>query len=72
MVLVHKPLPESATHIPISFVCAPGIKLAEAKVLVNSLVLPFARNKDMCVFLFLRGWPLTAYAPCTLVAEGVG
>lgn len=53
MALVHKPLSESAMPIPISFVYAPGIKFAEAKVLVTSLVLPFARNKDMVDFLFL-------------------
>lgn len=60
-VLVHKPLPESAIPIPISFVYVSGIKFAQPKVLVNFPVLPFARNKDMCDFLFLCGWTLTVH-----------
>lgn len=72
---VHKPLPENAMPIPVSFVYIPGIKFAEAKVLGHSLVLPFARNKDMYGFLFLHGWALKyiwVHAPCILVGEGLG
>lgn len=66
MVLVHK-LPESAMFIPISFVYILRVKFSEAKVLINSLVLPFARNKDMFNFLFLHGWDLTLHlASCML------
>lgn len=66
-VLVHKPLPESAIPIPISFVYVSGIKFAQAKALVNFPVLLFARNKDRCDFLFLCGWTFTVHlGSCTL------
>lgn len=53
--------------IQIYFVCVSGIKFAEAKVLVNSLVLPFAISKDMYDFLFFRRWALTVHlGSCTL------
>lgn len=67
MVLVHKPLPESAVTLPISFVYVVGKNCDETKALAIFLVLPFARNKDMGDFLFLCRWTSTVrLCSCTL------